>query len=63
MFILGWIVGLFSMLAFMIWIAEKKKGVLGYARTHKEAADIMMAMLNANQEVRDDVKNRLVASD
>lgn len=63
MFILGWIIGVFSMLAFMIWTAFKKKGVIGYAKTQKEAADIMMAMLNANQEVRDDVKNRLVASD
>lgn len=63
MFILGWIAGMFSMLALMIWTANKKKGVIGYAKNAKEAADMMMTMLNANKEVRDDVKNRLDVSD
>lgn len=63
MFLLGWVVGFASMLVLMFWIAYKKKGVIGYAKTPKEAADMVMGMLNANQEVRNDVKNRLNASD
>jgi len=63
MFILGWIVGILSMFVWMVWIANKKKGVIGYAKNAKEAADMMMTMLNANKEVRDDVKNRLDVSD
>jgi len=63
MFLLGWVVGFVSMLVLMFWTAYKKKGVIGYAKTPKEAADMVMGMLNANQEVRNDVKNRLNASD
>jgi hypothetical protein len=59
MFILGWIIGVFSMLALMIWTVYKNKGMIGVANSPKEAADIMMTMLNVNQEVREDVKNRL----
>lgn len=63
MFIFGFIVGFLSMLVLMFWTAYKNKGVIGYAKTPKEAADMVMGMLNANQEVRNDVKNRLNASD
>lgn len=63
MFLLGLIFGVLSMFALMFWTAYKKKGVIGYAKTPKEAADMVMGMLNANQEVRNDVKNRLNASD
>ena len=63
MFLLGWIAGVLSMFTLMIWTAYKKKGMIGYAKNPKEAADMMMGMLNANKEVRDDVKNRLGASD
>ena len=63
MFILGWIIGVLSMFVCMVWIASKKKGVIGYTKNAKEAADMMMNMLNSNKDVRDDVKNRLNASD
>ena len=63
MFIFGWVVGFLSMVVVMMFVARKKKGVIGYAKNAQEAADMMMAMLNANKEVREDVKNRLGASD
>lgn len=63
MFLLGWIFGVLSMFTLMIWTAYKKKGMIGVAKNSKEAADMVMGLLNANKEVRDDVKNRLGASD
>lgn len=64
MFLLGWIFGVLSMFALMVWTANRKnKGIIGVAKNPQQAADMMMSMLNANKEVRDDVKNRLGASD
>jgi len=63
-FFIGWLCGIATVvfLAFALSMRQNKNLLLGVAKTPAEAADKVMQLLNASEEVRADVKNRLDAS-
>lgn len=63
-FFFGYLLGFLTIPLLMFLYARKQKksgmmGLIGVAKTSKDAADKVMQMLNSSPDVRDDVKNRL----
>jgi len=47
-----------SLIGILVMLSGKRP-VVGYAKTAREAADRIMPMINSNDELREEIKNRL----